>query len=335
MKKKLSLTKSKIQQLTRFVDKFSQARIMVIGDFILDQYIWGNVSRISPEAPVPVVDVKRETYVAGGALNAANNIREFAATVYPCGVVGRDLIGRMLYKLIKTQGIEMGGVIIDTDRPTTLKTRVIAHSQQVVRFDRESKEDVAKKDKKKILEFCRKKMKHVDGVIVEDYGKGVVAPDLLRDIVRLAKDNNAFVAVDPKEKHFKYYKNVTIITPNKKEAFGAVGIALDDKRYSIDDVGHMLLKKVGCKAVLMTLGEEGMALYVRNGDIWKIPTAAKEVFEVSGAGDTVIAVLSLALAAGADYQDAALLANLAAGVVVGKVGTATVSKEELLASLAQ
>ena len=334
MRKGISFTKKKINQLTGIINQFPKVRLLVIGDFILDQYIWGDVSRISPEAPVPVVDVdiRRETYQPGGALNVGNNIVTLGATVFPCGVVGRDLYGRMLVRRMKEEGIDTSGIIIDMDRPTTLKTRVFARSQQVVRFDRESREELSHKDQKKIMEYCRKKIKEVDGVIIEDYGKGVIIPELLKDIAPLAKRYNKFVAVDPKEKHFKYYKNVTVITPNKKEAFTAAGVSLEDRRVSIEDVGVMLLKRIGCKAILITLGEEGMALFEKNGSISKIPTTAQEVFDVSGAGDTVIAVLALAISTGADFHDAALIANLAAGIVVGKVGAASITKEELLAS---
>lgn len=335
MKQKIKLTIKKKKQLISLVERFSETKILVIGDLILDQYIFGNVSRISPEAPVPVVDVDvaREKYVPGGALNTGNNIRELGGKVFPCGVIGRDLLGRMLLKLLKKKGVDASGVITDPVRPTTLKTRVIAHSQQVVRFDRESKNEIPKKDLKRMIAYCCKKVKEVDGVIIEDYGKGVIVPELLREVVAVAKQHNKFIAVDPKEKHFNYYKNVTVITPNKKEAFGAVGCNVHDKSISVDSVGEKLLKKIGCQAVLMTLGEEGMALFEKKGTVSSIPTAAKEVFDVSGAGDTVIAVLSMALALGASLQDAALLANLAAGIVVAKVGTASVSPEELLLSI--
>ncbi|MBU1862129.1 MAG: D-glycero-beta-D-manno-heptose-7-phosphate kinase [Candidatus Omnitrophica bacterium] len=335
MKERITLTKTKKKQLTELVEKFARVKLLIIGDFILDQYIFGKVSRISPEAPVPVVDVdvRRETYVPGGALNVGNNIKELGATVFPCGAIGRDLYGRMFLKRVKSEGIDSSGIIIDNERPTTLKTRVIAHSQQVVRIDRESREDISHNERRKVIDFCRKKVKDVDGIIIEDYGKGVISPELLKEISILAKRYNKFIAVDPKEKHFQYYKNVTIITPNKKEAYCAVGVSLEDKQVTIEDVGKRILKKIGCQAVLITLGEEGMALFEGKGKISKIPTAAQEVFDVSGAGDTVIAVLSLALGAGANFQDAALIANCAAGIVVGKVGAAAITKEELVSSI--
>ncbi len=331
--KKIALSKTKVKQLSTVIEKFPQSKILVIGDFILDQYIWGNVSRISPEAPVPVVDVHKETFVPGGSLNVGNNIQSLGATVLPCGMIGRDRLGRNFLKIVKRRGIAVEGIIVDNARPTTLKSRVIAHSQQVVRFDRESKMPIALKDKKRIIDFCKKAIKKVDGVIIEDYGKGVVFPELIKEVVSLAKKQNVFVAVDPKEKHFEFYKNCTVITPNKKEAYGAVGASLDDSTVTVEDVGQKLLKKIGCQAVLMTLGEEGMALFEKKGSVTKIPTAAQKVFEVSGAGDTVIAVFALALSCGASLPDAAIISNLAAGIVVGQVGTVAVTKAELIASL--
>jgi D-glycero-beta-D-manno-heptose-7-phosphate kinase len=333
VKPAIALNRSTIKKLTKIIDTMYTARILVIGDFILDQYIWGDVSRISPEAPVPVVDVKKETFVPGGALNVGYNIQTLGATVLPCGIIGRDRRGRNFLKIVKRKGISTEGIVIDATRPTTLKTRVIAHSQQVVRFDRESRVDISEKIKKEIIAYCRSAIKNVDGVIIEDYGKGLIFPELITQIVREAKKNDVFVAVDPKEKNFEFYKNVTIITPNKKEAFGAVGASCDDPSVTVEDVGKKFLKKIGAQAVLITLGEEGMALFDETGSVFRIPTVAREVFEVSGAGDTVIAVLSLALSCGATFHQAAIISNFAAGIVVGKVGTVAVTKEELLDSL--
>ncbi len=320
----------------RYIDiikKFGNSKIMVIGDFILDQYIWGKVDRISPEAPVPVVDVIKENFIAGGALNVGNNIKSLGASVIPCGVIGRDRVGRNFLKIVKRKNINTSGIIVDPHRPTTLKTRVIAHSQQVVRFDREKREELSEKDKLKIIDFCREKIPVIDGIIIEDYGKGVIFPELIREVVKAAKKNSVFVAVDPKEKHFEYYKGVTVITPNKKEAYGALGTSPDESCMTVDEVGKELLKKLKCEAVLITLSEEGMALYMSERKSVKIPTAAREVYEVSGAGDTVIAVLSLALSVGADFCDAAYISNVAAGIVVGKVGTVVVTKRELEESI--
>ncbi|MFZ5801802.1 MAG: D-glycero-beta-D-manno-heptose-7-phosphate kinase [Candidatus Omnitrophota bacterium] len=317
------------RRLFDIASRFSRCKILVLGDFILDQFVWGDVRRISPEAPVPVVDVKRESYMPGGALNTANNIHALKATVCPCGVVGRDLGGRLLLKAMRREGIDTGGVVYDPARPTSIKTRIIAHSQQVVRFDREAKGDVAEPLLRKVLKFIRQALPSFDAVIIEDYGKGVVQPYLLKEIIALAHRWKKPVLVDPKEKHFSYYQGVTVITPNRFEAAAAVEDAKSKGQMTVDEIGRKLLRFLKCQAVLITLGEDGMALFEKNGKGIKIPTAAREVYDVSGAGDTVIAVFGLSLAAGATMQEAALLSNLAAGIVVGKLGTATVSPSEL------
>jgi len=326
--KNIKMTSSVFNQR---VKKFKQAGVLLVGDFILDQFIWGKVDRISPEAPVPVVHVEKESYMPGGALNVAHNIRELGGHVFPCGIVGRDLLGRMLVKTMRQHGVETGGIIYDADRPTTQKTRIIAHSQQVVRFDREKAGDLTKAAQKKIMQYALEKIQSVQGIVIEDYGKGIVTPGLIKAILKLAKQHKKFVMVDPKEKHFSYYKGVTLITPNRKEAFGAVstksGAAL-----SATQVGKQLLKKLNCEAVLLTMGEEGMLLFEKKGGVTNIPTAAQEVYDVSGAGDTCVAVLALAYASGATLKEAAYLSNLAAGVVVGKLGTASITVDELTAA---
>ncbi len=329
--KALPLTGIEKKRFLEIVENFGKCRILVIGDFILDQFVWGTVKRISPEAPVPVVNVERESFIPGGSLNVANNIRSLKGGVYPCGVLGRDLYGRMLLKTMRRQGIETGGIIYDPDRPTSLKTRVIAHSQQVVRFDREKTEDVSPAMIQKILKFVHERIREVHVVILEDYGKGVMQPHLLREVVRLAKKYKKPVLVDPKEKHFTYYHGVTCITPNRSEAF--VGYErthrMGHKTPTLEQVGWGLMKKLALESVLITLGEDGMALFEKNKKITRVPTAAREVYDVSGAGDTVIATLALAMAAGAKMQEAAKLSNLAAGIVVAKLGTATVAPAEL------
>lgn len=320
------MKEKKKTRLLDYLKQFAKARILVVGDFMLDQFVWGSVNRISPEAPVPVVNVQRESYMPGGALNVANNIRTLGGTVYPCGVVGRDLEGRMLVKTIRREGIETGGVIYDASRRTTLKTRIIAHSQQVVRFDREKAEDISKEDRAAMMRFIRAAIEKTDVIIVEDYGKGVIQPALLEELLKLAKKHKKPVVVDPKEKHFSYYKGATAITPNRKEAYGAIE---HSEKLSLKEVGKKLLSKLALEGVLMTLGEDGMALFEKDGSVTQIPTAAREVYDVSGAGDTVISVFSMALAVGAKMKDAARISNIAAGIVVGKLGTATVTPEEL------
>ncbi|MBI4358822.1 MAG: D-glycero-beta-D-manno-heptose-7-phosphate kinase [Candidatus Omnitrophica bacterium] len=315
------------------MDRFPDTKILVIGDWILDEFVWGTVERISPEAPVPVVSVTRESFVPGGALNVANNIRTLGGTVFPCGLVGRDLRGRMLVKVMRKEGIDTGGAIYDHGRPTTLKTRVVAHSQQVVRFDREDRRDLSREHLKKALTFIERILENVDAVVIEDYGKGMITPELLTHLLREAKSLKKPVLVDPKEKHFSYYRGVTAITPNRREALSAYGQNADGHVPHLNEVGQKLLRQFSCEAVLITLGEEGMILFEKNGAITRIPTAAQEVYDVSGAGDTVIAVFAMAVAARAPMKEAAVLANCAAGVVVGKLGTATLTREELKAAL--
>ena len=321
------------ERLLEIVELFPKAKILVVGDFVLDEYVWGSVSRISPEAPVPVVNIKRESFLPGGSLNVANNIRTLGGTVYPCGIIGRDLEGRMLFRKMRMQGIDTGGVVRDASRPTTIKTRVIAHSQQVVRVDREKVEPISRKDAQKIFQFIRKRIKEVDAVIVEDYGKGVVEPALLGPLLELTKKYGKPVFVDPKEKHFELYKNVTAITPNRAEAYDAFGGLANGRERNLEEVGRELLRRLQSKAVLITLGEEGMALFEKVRPTVRIPTMAREVYDVSGAGDTVIAIFTLGVAAGASLQEAAILSNAAAGVVVGKLGTATVEPWELKRAL--
>ena len=250
----------------------------------------------------------------------------------PWGIVGRDLAGRMLVKAMRREGIDTRGVIYDADRPTSMKTRIIAHSQQVVRFDREKVEDISRKDCTKLIRYVEDQIESVDVVIIEDYGKGVIQPSLLRPVLKIARKYHKPVLVDPKEKHIAYYMGVTAITPNRVEAFDAVE-KFGGKARTIEDAGKFLLKKLKCNAVLLTLGEDGMAVFEKNGALTRIPTAAREVFDVSGAGDTVIAVFALALASGAGMKEAAILSNLAAGIVVGKLGTATVATHELEVAL--
>ncbi|MCB9800508.1 MAG: D-glycero-beta-D-manno-heptose-7-phosphate kinase [Candidatus Omnitrophica bacterium] len=318
------------KRLSEIVDNFKKARVLVVGDFILDQFVWGTVSRISPEAPVPVVNVDRESYMPGGSLNVANNIRALKATVYPCGVIGRDLAGRVLLKAMRREGIDTGGIVYDRNRPTALKTRIIAHSQQMVRFDREKVGDISREDIQSIVRFIQKRIMQTDIVIIEDYGKGVIQPSLVREVLKVSKKHKKPVLVDPKEKHFSYYKGVTGLTPNRKEAFEAyMNGRRDAHQPTLNEVGNGLLKKLQSDSLLITLGEDGMALFEKRGGVTMIPTAAREVYDVSGAGDTVIAVFAAALACGAKMKEAAILSNMAAGIAVAKLGTATVSDHEL------
>ena len=318
----------KRDRFKKIISKFRNAKILVIGDLMLDEFLWGNVSRISPEAPVPVVRGRSESFMPGGAANVANNIHALGATVHMAGVVGIDERGRILKGELEKKGLNVAGIVLDGERPTTLKTRVIAHHQQVVRIDRENSGELSGGAVDQIIDYVKEVIDDIDAIIIEDYGKGVIAPRVLQDVLRLAKRHKKIVTVDPKEEHFHYYKGVTAITPNHHEAANAVGMKIKDES-SLVKIGKALLNRLKCEAALMTLGENGMQLFEKSGRITCIPTVAQDVFDVSGAGDTVIGAFTLALAAGASMTEAAHISNFAAGIVVGKVGIAVVTQEEL------
>jgi len=322
----------KIDKLKSIISKFSDAKVLVIGDLILDEFVWGEVSRISPEAPVPVVWVKSESFMPGGAANVANNTASLGAVTYIAGVVGSDERAGILKEGLIEKGINVDGVITDDGRPTTLKTRVVANHQQVVRIDREKIEGISSSALDKIIIYVKGIIDQMDAIIIEDYGKGVISARLLKEILTIAKKRGKIITVDPKEEHFSYYKGVTAITPNHHEAAQAIGIKAKDSQ-SILKIGKAFLKKLNCEGVLITLGENGMQLFQKNGAVTHIPTVAQEVFDVSGAGDTVISAFTLALALGVDMKDAAYVSNIAAGIVVGKVGIAVITQKELIERL--
>jgi D-beta-D-heptose 7-phosphate kinase/D-beta-D-heptose 1-phosphate adenosyltransferase len=321
-----NINKAKFRQI---VSNFTKTKILVVGDLILDEFIWGEVSRISPEAPVPIVWVNSESFMPGGAANVANNIQSLGGGADVVGVIGADNNGVILKEALAKKGINVSGIISDSTRPTIVKTRVIAHHQQVVRIDREKTEPIENVVVDNILSYIRKRIDSVNALIIEDYGKGVILPRLLQELLPLSKKYNRIVVVDPKEEHFSYYQGVTLITPNHHEAECATGIKITD-RESLEQAGRNLMDELGCRAVLITRGEDGMALFEGNGRVTHISTVAQDVFDVSGAGDTVAGVLTLALASGANMVEAAHISNYAAGVVVGKVGIAVVTPEELL-----
>jgi rfaE bifunctional protein kinase chain/domain len=310
------------------LDRLSQGRVLVVGDIIMDEFIWGKVDRISPEAPVPVVTVKKETQLLGGAANVVNNIRSMGGEVFLAGILGGDGRGREILSLLEQKGVKSGGVLIDPRRPTTVKTRIIAHSQQVVRFDRENRDPLSQGYADSLASYVRETIHGVDTVVIADYGKGVVTAPLIEAITAISKEQNKVVALDPKMGRFHLYRDVTVVTPNSQEASAASGIDILDES-SLRRAGEKLLDSFNCEAVLITRGEDGMALFERNKEAIFVPTTAREVFDVTGAGDTVIGVMALALSVGASFSQAAVISNLAAGIVVGKVGTATVSLKEL------
>jgi D-beta-D-heptose 7-phosphate kinase/D-beta-D-heptose 1-phosphate adenosyltransferase len=325
-------------QLRKLLGCFPQQDILVVGDVMLDQFLWGKVSRISPEAPVPVVEVTRESFFPGGAANVARNLRALSAPVKMLGVLGDDDAGEELRDLLEQQGVDTHGLVVDPNRPTTLKTRIVAHHQQVVRFDRENTAKLSALVERKVLEYFESHVRDAAAVIFEDYGKGLLSQSLLNAMQRLTRRHRNITTADPNARHLLRYEGLTAVTPNRAEAFVAAGRpyvepadeVLHDE--ALMNVGKTLLRKWKPRNLLVTLGEHGMCLFRAGEKPHHIPTVAQEVFDVSGAGDTVIATLTLALAAGANPVQAADISNHAAGVVVGKVGTATCSPEELVES---
>lgn len=319
--------------LREYIKKFRLGKVLVVGDLILDQYVWGPVSRISPEAPVPVVNVSSETLQLGGAANVSNNIRALGGRVDLCGVIGADEPGRQFLAVLEKQGIGRDGILMDRDRPTTRKTRVVAHSQQLVRFDVERCHPINGVLEGRLSRYIAACIGSAAAVVVSDYAKGVVTPRLIGHVTDLAGRHGIPVIVDPKVAHMGYYKDVTVLTPNHLEAIQAVGLHGDDGT-TLLEAGRQLQQRLGCRAVLVTQGERGMSLFEDDGRVTHIPTVARQVFDVTGAGDTVVATLALALAVGAPMRQAARLANYAAGIVVGVVGTGTVSAAQLEEALA-
>jgi D-beta-D-heptose 7-phosphate kinase/D-beta-D-heptose 1-phosphate adenosyltransferase len=314
--------------LRQYIQRFPQASVLVVGDLILDHYVMGRVSRISPEAPVPVVHVESESLRLGGAANVFNNVLALGGKADLCGVIGADESGRLLMKELGNKRSGRGGVVIDQERPTTRKSRVIAHNQQIVRYDIEGRTELKTALQRRILRYVESRLRELSCVVVSDYAKGVVTSALMSEITRLAALRKIPVVVDPKVEHFGFYKGVTVITPNHLEATQAAGVHGDDDQ-TIDQAGTVIRQRLGCQSVLITRGEKGMSLYEGEGVSCHLPTQARQVYDVTGAGDTVIGTLALALSTGASMKDAAILANHAAGIVVGMVGTATVTPKQL------
>jgi D-glycero-beta-D-manno-heptose-7-phosphate kinase len=323
----------------QIVGKFPDLRIVTVGDLMLDEFIWGQARRISPEAPTPVVEVKRETWHLGGAGNVISNLLELGARAIPIGVVGADDAAKMMRDRFAERNARIDGVITDASRPTTRKTRVIAHSgrqyQQIVRADREDRSPVSDVVEDRIIAAFNQAISNADAVIVSDYDKGLLTPRVLRALVESARSRAKMVCLDPKIRNFALYREVDVITPNQSEAERASGVEITDEP-SLNAAARRIRDLTGCKNVLITRAELGMSLLGPEEDkeeMTHISTTAREVYDVTGAGDTVIATLALALAAGAKLTEAAIIANHAAGVVVGKVGVAAVSRDELLAAL--
>jgi D-beta-D-heptose 7-phosphate kinase/D-beta-D-heptose 1-phosphate adenosyltransferase len=310
------------------IERFPDTRVLVIGDIIMDEYIWGDVSRISPEAPVPVVDVKRETKMLGGAGNVVHNIASLGGKAILCGVVGDDSRGRQVVKMVKDLGASTEGVLQEPGRPTTIKTRIVAQHQQVVRFDRESRREILPESVAKLLRFVKRMRNDIHAVVVSDYAKGVISPQLMKGLREVVADSGIVLGVDPKKVNFEHYKGIDVITPNHHEARAFSGIEIVDEE-TLVRAGLKILRDLRCRSVLITQGKDGMTLFEKKREPLHIPTVARKVFDVTGAGDTVISTFCLGLAAGMDPKSAALISNFAAGIVVGEVGTSTVKAEEL------
>ena len=316
------------KSIEELIGSFAGKRIAVVGDLMLDRYFWGSVRRISPEAPVPVVEVETESTRFGGAANVALNIRSLGAEPVLVGLVGNDHAGETLFAMMRDAGLDTSGVIVDGSRQTTIKTRVIAHGQHVVRIDNESRLQCPEPLLPRLLDAVRSKIHTLDGILLEDYNKGVVHRALIAEILALARNHGRIVTVDPKFENFLEYKGVTVFKPNRREAEEVLGGRLRTQA-DHEQAGRRLLELLGAENVLLTRGEDGLSLFQRDGEILHLSSAADHVEDVSGAGDTVISTLTVALAAGLPVRDACVLANCAAGIVVGSVGIVPVGPEEL------
>lgn len=316
------------KMLKEYIDKFPGARILVIGDIIMDKYVWGDVSRISPEAPVPVVEVIKETKMFGGAANVIRNIAALGAKPLLCGVVGNDRTGHEIINKAKKMGLKTDGIVTEPGRATSMKTRVVARNQQVVRFDRENRGDISSDSLQQLLDIVKENLDEADGIVVSDYGKGVISESLMKGLRELVRDSSVIIAVDPKTGNFEHYYEVDVITPNHHEAGTFCGFDIVDEK-TLMRAGQQMLDVLNSRSVLITQGKDGMTLFENKGEITHIPTVARQVFDVTGAGDTVISTFSLGLASGLDLKSSAILSNFAAGIVVGKIGTSTVNADDL------
>ena len=327
------------ERYEEIASNFPNSRVLVIGDLILDQFVWGRVNRISPEAPVPVVEVDRETQYPGGAANVARNLREFTPHTAVLGMIGTDPHAHALKRLLADEGIQIDGVQQDPDYHTIVKTRIIARHQQVVRVDRERKLRPTQAQFDRAIAVLEGMLPELDAVIVEDYGKGLIQQSFANEITARVRAAGRLLAIDPNPGNPLHWHGATVMKPNRSEAFAAAGLPLSEPPVESDEAvreaGRMLLEKWACENLLITLGEQGMILFRPGQTPYHTPTRAKEVFDVSGAGDTAIALFTLALSAGASAIEAAEISNHASGIVVGKLGTATVNPAELTRSFSK
>ena len=316
-------------EVERFFVRLANQRVLVIGDLMLDEYIWGKVERISPEAPVQVVEVRRADLRLGGAGNVVNNLVALGAKVTVASVLGDDDDGRLLRQQLDRLGVDTAGIVLATGRTTSRKTRVLASNQQIVRIDRETRAEISAEQERQLSGYVRAALPSCQAVLVSDYLKGVLPERLLQEVIAVARACGVPVVVDPKGSDYRKYRGASVLTPNRKEAQAASGVMIEDQA-SLCRAGRTLCADFDLDALVLTRSEEGMSLFFRDGREAHMPTEAREVFDVSGAGDTVLSLIGLGLAAGLPLEEAARLSNLAAGIVVGKVGTSTVSPEEIL-----
>ena len=315
-------------RLSQIFEKFNQLKIAVLGDLMLDRYVWGNVSRISPEAPVPVVDVEKESACLGGAANVTLNIHTLGAEVLPIGLIGNDPSGTEIKTIFQRQGFSTEGLIKDNDRPTTVKTRIIADCQHVVRSDYESRDPITHDLEKEIVDLIKKHAETLQGIILQDYNKGLLTLGLIQEVLELSKKYGIKTFVDPKYENFFAYKHATLFKPNRKETSDKLGMKLTDVQ-QVQKAAELLFEKLHCEALLITLGEDGMMLFEPGKPVHHAKTKAVKVHDVSGAGDTVISTLAVAASAGATLPEAVTLANHAAGIVCGEVGVVPIHKKQL------
>jgi D-beta-D-heptose 7-phosphate kinase/D-beta-D-heptose 1-phosphate adenosyltransferase len=329
MAKHVAISADEKKRLAEAVARFPECRILVLGDLMLDVFLWGEVSRISPEAPVPVVEVREETRRLGGAANVIHNVVSLGGNACVAGVIGDDGPGRHIRDLLEQLHVSTRCLVAEQERPTTIKTRVIAQNQQVVRFDREWHSPIPSESRRRIVTYIKNNLPQFDGMIISDYDKGVINLEVMDLIRSLGAPSTFPVVVDPKVRNVELYRHMTMVTPNHHEAARITGINIHDED-TLKAAGDALLERLECPMVLITRGKDGMSLFRRYTQPVHISTVARRVYDVTGAGDTVIAALTLGIVAGLSAMEAALLANLAAGIVVAEVGTAAVSADQLL-----
>ncbi|MDD4990162.1 MAG: D-glycero-beta-D-manno-heptose-7-phosphate kinase [Candidatus Pacebacteria bacterium] len=321
-----------MEQLLKIIENFKNQKVLVVGDLMLDEYLWGEVDRISPEAPIPILDIKNITYLPGGAANTAYNLSVLGDKIFLVGIIGPEDKGKLLKEILEKKGIDIQGIFIDEKRKTTVKTRAIAKDQQMIRLDYEDKNPIEGANEQKILNFLNEMIKEVSAVIISDYSKGVVTESLAKNIIETARRNNVLCLVDSKAKDYQKYKNCNIAIPNEKELALALNLEIRTEGQFLE-AGKMLLSHLSCDNVLVKRGAKGMTIFEKNGNTFSFPAINKQPVDVSGAGDTAIAVFTLALCAGANLKAAVIITSHACGIAVGKMGTAIALPEELEKSL--